>query len=117
MAATASLTATASATPVLLKASPPPLLPLGPVSRRCKLQSVRTKATEKDQTAKKPQKYSSIVCKDCEGNVELSNAPNARGMGLILLTISMADLKLERYAGFAEESVKYYAGTAMELAS
>ncbi|KAL6602732.1 hypothetical protein ACP70R_043093 [Stipagrostis hirtigluma subsp. patula] len=68
MAATASLTATASTPPAVLKTTPPPVVSLRPISRCCRLPSVKAKATENDQTAKKPQKYSSIVCKDCEGN-------------------------------------------------
>lgn len=46
-----------------------------------------------------------------------SHAPNAREVGRIWKTISVADSKLEAYAGFAEESVKFYVGAAMALAS
>ncbi|CAN6169904.1 unnamed protein product, partial [Urochloa humidicola] len=68
MAATASLAATAPSPPALLKASPHALISLRPVSRRGKSLSVKTKATENDQSAKKPQKVKSILCQDCEGN-------------------------------------------------
>ncbi|KAK3129781.1 hypothetical protein QOZ80_6BG0484640 [Eleusine coracana subsp. coracana] len=68
MAATASLTAIAPSPPAHLKTSPPAVISLRPVSRRCKLVSVKTKATENDQSAKKPQNVNSILCKDCEGN-------------------------------------------------
>nr|CAB3468050.1 unnamed protein product [Digitaria exilis] len=72
MAATASLTTTAPSSPSLLK-SPIGPISLRPVSRRCMTLSVKTKfsnkqATENDQSAKKPQKANSILCKDCEGN-------------------------------------------------
>ncbi|KAG8094455.1 hypothetical protein GUJ93_ZPchr0012g19401 [Zizania palustris] len=67
MAATSSLTATASSPPVLLKSSSPPFTPLRPIYRCSRFQSVKTKATENDQAAKKP-KVSSIVCQGCEGN-------------------------------------------------
>ncbi|WVZ80618.1 hypothetical protein U9M48_028077 [Paspalum notatum var. saurae] len=68
MAATPSLTATGPSSPALLKASPPALISIRPVCRRSKHLSVKTKATENDKSAKKPQKLNSIVCKDCEGN-------------------------------------------------
>ncbi|XP_062228895.1 protein BUNDLE SHEATH DEFECTIVE 2, chloroplastic-like [Phragmites australis] len=69
MAAAASLTATAPSPPaLLLKTSPPAVISLRPVSRRSKLLSVKTKATENDQSAKKTQKVNSILCQDCEGN-------------------------------------------------
>ncbi|CAL5052041.1 unnamed protein product [Urochloa decumbens] len=68
MAATTSLAATAPSAPALLKASPAALISLRPVSLRGKSLSVKTKATENDQSAKKPQKVNSILCQDCEGN-------------------------------------------------
>ncbi|EES18960.1 uncharacterized protein LOC8068178 [Sorghum bicolor] len=70
MAATASVTTTApsSSPAALLKASPSSLISFRPVSRRCKHLCVKTKATENDQSAKKPQKVNSILCQDCEGN-------------------------------------------------
>jgi len=67
MAATASLAA-AAPSPSVLNASPPALISLRPVSRRCKSLAVKTKATENDRSAKKPQKVNSILCQDCEGN-------------------------------------------------
>ncbi|CAL5037695.1 unnamed protein product [Urochloa decumbens] len=89
MAATTSLAATAPSAPALLKASPPALISLRPVSLRGKSLSVKTKATENDQSAKKPQKVNSILCQDCEGNGEQvliwilvqSCAPNVREVG------------------------------------
>ncbi|CAN6208161.1 unnamed protein product [Urochloa humidicola] len=68
MAATTSLPATAPSARALLKASPPALISLRPVNLRGKSLSVKTKATENDQSAKKPQKVNSILCQDCEGN-------------------------------------------------
>uniref|UniRef100_A0A0D9WQL7 BSD2 cysteine rich domain-containing protein n=1 Tax=Leersia perrieri TaxID=77586 RepID=A0A0D9WQL7_9ORYZ len=73
MAATSSLTAAAASPPVLLKSTPSsfasPAAPfLRPISRCSRFQSVKTKATENDQTEKKPPKVNSILCKDCEGN-------------------------------------------------
>ncbi|BAF19462.1 protein BUNDLE SHEATH DEFECTIVE 2, chloroplastic [Oryza sativa Japonica Group] len=70
MAATSSLTATAASPPLLLKPAPSPLAAsfLRPVSRFSRFQSVKTKATENDQTEKSPPKGSSLVCQDCEGN-------------------------------------------------
>uniref|UniRef100_A0A0E0LB87 BSD2 cysteine rich domain-containing protein n=1 Tax=Oryza punctata TaxID=4537 RepID=A0A0E0LB87_ORYPU len=67
MAATSSLTATAASPPLLLKPTPATAF-LRPVSRCSRFQSVKTKATENDQTEKNPPKVSSLVCKDCEGN-------------------------------------------------
>ncbi|CAD6334762.1 unnamed protein product [Miscanthus lutarioriparius] len=70
MAATASVTTTAPSPPALLKASPSSsLISFRPVSGRCKHLCVKTKATENDQSAKKPQKVNSILCQDCKGNV------------------------------------------------
>uniref|UniRef100_A0A0A9CTJ0 Bsd2 n=1 Tax=Arundo donax TaxID=35708 RepID=A0A0A9CTJ0_ARUDO len=68
MAAAASLTATAPSPSALLKTSPPAVISLRPVSRRSKLLTVKTKATENDQSTEKPQKVNSILCQACEGN-------------------------------------------------
>ncbi|GJN34298.1 hypothetical protein PR202_gb22947 [Eleusine coracana subsp. coracana] len=60
MAATASLTAIAPSPPAHLKTSPPAVISLRPVSRRCKLVSVKTKFHCKCTGA--------IVCTQCKGS-------------------------------------------------
>uniref|UniRef100_M8ARC3 Uncharacterized protein n=1 Tax=Aegilops tauschii TaxID=37682 RepID=M8ARC3_AEGTA len=72
MAATSGLTATVTSPPAALRASPPPVLFLRPISRCSRLHSLKAKAAAKDQDEKKPEatkkKAYSLVCTACEGN-------------------------------------------------